>query len=271
VTQWREDGVEGVVHGAPQAIAHSSGASLYARALKPVLDRVLAGLLLLVLLPLMLAVAAAVRVTLGRGVLYRQVRIGEGGAPFRMLKFRTMQPDRRRDGNGEGRPDRRRRADRRMRLDRRRRQVAFEGPERRSDVDRRQVDRRVPHGGRRLTHKSEHDPRHTRLGRFLRASSLDELPQLLNVLKGDLSLVGPRPELPEVVAGYEPWQHDRHRVKPGVTGLWQVTERADGTPMHHHVATDLDYVRRLSFRLDAWVLLATVPTVLGVSRLGRSA
>jgi lipopolysaccharide/colanic/teichoic acid biosynthesis glycosyltransferase len=270
VTEWWEDGSEGVID-AREAIEPTRDASLYARTFKPVLDRVLAGLLLLALSPLMLLVAAAVRISLGRGVLYRQVRIGEGGDTFQMLKFRTMQPDRRREGNGERRPDRRRRVDRRERLERRRRQEAFDGPERRSGADRRGGERRAPHAGRRVTHKTDRDPRHTPLGRFLRASSLDELPQLFNVLKGDLSLVGPRPELPEVVADYEPWQHGRHRVKPGVTGLWQVTVRADGTPMHHHVATDIEYVRRLSFRLDAWVLIATVPTVLGLTRADRSA
>src|SRR5207253_1548410 len=68
-------------------------------------------------------------------------------------------------------------------------------------------------------HKCPHDPRHTRMGRLLRKLSLDEIPQLLNVLRGEMSLVGPRPELPEIVARYEPWQHERHEVKPGLTGL----------------------------------------------------
>ncbi len=131
--------------------------------------------------------------------------------------------------------------------DRRRSRQPFEGPD------------------RRRTHKSDEDPRHTRLGRFLRMSSLDELPQLWNVVRGDLSLVGPRPELTEIVERYEPWQHARHVVKPGVTGLWQVTRRGDGL-MHEHVEVDLRYVEDLSFRTDLKILVLTLPAVLGLRR-----
>jgi lipopolysaccharide/colanic/teichoic acid biosynthesis glycosyltransferase len=239
----------------------------YERRVKPIVDRVLAAILLLVFAPVLLAVALAVRVTLGSGVLYRQERIGRGGAPVQMLKFRTMHHDRRRGSDGRGRPDRRARADRRA-GERRRQQVAFEGPDRRG-TDRRGLERRAPLGGRRVTHKTLDDPRHTPLGRFLRATSLDELPQLVNVLRGELSLVGPRPELPEVVAGYEPWQHARHAVKPGLTGLWQVTERGGDEPMHHHVATDLRYVAELSPLTDLRILLITPIALLGLSRAGR--
>lgn len=110
---------------------------------------------------------------------------------------------------------------------------------------------------RRLTHKSPDDPRHTRLGRKLRRSSLDELPQLLNVLRGDMSMVGPRPELPHVVHGYRPWQNLRHVVRPGLTGLWQTTERANGTLMHEHIELDIEYVTRLSAREDLRILMHT--------------
>jgi lipopolysaccharide/colanic/teichoic acid biosynthesis glycosyltransferase len=114
---------------------------------------------------------------------------------------------------------------------------------------------------RRRYHKSRDDPRHTRVGRLLRRSSLDELPQLVNVLRGEMSLIGPRPELPHVVAGYAPWEHERHRVRPGLTGLWQISARGEGH-MHHYTHLDVQYVRTLSFRNDLWLALRTVPALL---------
>jgi exopolysaccharide biosynthesis polyprenyl glycosylphosphotransferase len=201
------------------------------RSVKRAFDLAIASLMVMLLSPVMLAVAVAIKLDSRGPVIFKQQRVGENGKPFWMYKFRTM-------AHG---------ADQ-----------LVQGLE---------EDGTYTNG----VYKVREDRRVTGVGRFLRRMSLDELPQLFNVLKGDLSLVGPRPELPEVVADYEPWQHGRHRVKPGVTGLWQVTVRADGTPMHHHVATDIEYVRRLSFRLDAWVLIATVPTVLGLTRADRSA
>jgi lipopolysaccharide/colanic/teichoic acid biosynthesis glycosyltransferase len=121
-----------------------------------------------------------------------------------------------------------------------------------------------PHQDRRRHHKSDADPRHTRVGRFLRRTSLDELPQLWNVVRGDMSLVGPRPELPSIVARYEDWQHLRHQVKPGITGLWQVTERAgSGGEMHLHTDTDLAYVEQVSLRTDLGILVRTPRALLG--------
>lgn len=119
---------------------------------------------------------------------------------------------------------------------------------------------------RRVSHKRDDDPRHTPLGRFLRRSSLDELPQLWNVVMGQMSLVGPRPELPHVVAKYQPWQHARHQVKPGLTGFWQVSERAGGLA-HEGVHLDIDYLHRLSLWTDLSVLVRTVPVTL--RRTGR--
>ena len=239
--------------------------SFYVRKVKPVADRVLAAVLMVVFSPVIAVVALLVRLQLGPGVIYRQDRVGRDGELFKMLKFRTMEHDRRRDDSGAGRPDRRLGHDRRCGVDRRRRDVAINGPDRRNRPhDRRCAERRDDAGGRRMTHKTVDDPRHTRLGRFLRASSLDELPQLVNVLRGELSIVGPRPELPEVVAGYGEWQHARHHLKPGITGLWQVTERADETPMYLHVDTDLRYVEAVSPTLDLRILLLTVPVLLGV-------
>jgi lipopolysaccharide/colanic/teichoic acid biosynthesis glycosyltransferase len=240
--------------------------SRYVRYVKPVLDRLLASALLLVLSPLLLLVALLVRVQLGPDVIYRQERVGHGGQPFRMLKFRTMQPDRRRRADGSLREDRRARCDRRT-GDRRCWDGPCHGPERRQG-DRRAGDRRAP-SGRRRTHKTDADPRHTRLGRFLRRTSLDELPQLVNVLRGELSLVGPRPELPEVVDRYEPWQHARHGVRPGITGLWQVTDRSSGEPMHLHVRRDLEYIERVSVSTDLLILLLTIPATFGLGRASR--
>jgi len=132
--------------------------------------------------------------------------------------------------------------------------------------DRRTMDADITHIDRRVNHKSTADPRHTDLGRFLRKWSLDEIPQLWNVALGDMSLIGPRPELPKIVAAYEPWQHRRHEVKPGLTGLWQVTARGDA-PMHEATDIDVDYVENVRFVDDAKILMLTPAAVLG-SRQG---
>jgi len=115
---------------------------------------------------------------------------------------------------------------------------------------------------RRRNHKTPDDPRLTRLGRILRKWSLDELPQLWNVVLGDMSLVGPRPEMPMIVERYEPWQHQRHQVKPGVTGLWQVAKRGEGA-MHEHTDVDLLYLERISLWTDLGILMRTIPAALG--------
>ncbi len=196
----------------------------YQRLVKPVLDIVGTAVLLVLFLPVLLAVGLAVRVMLGKHVIYRQERMGRHGTPFVMYKFRTMHPDRRQA------------------------QVPFEGAD------------------RRVCHKRDDDPRHTPFGRFLRRSSLDELPQLWNVLKGNMSLVGPRPELPHVVAAYQAWQHQRHLVKPGLTGFWQVSDRAGGLA-YEGVDLDIQYLQQLSLWTDLRVLLRTVPVTL--RRTGR--
>jgi lipopolysaccharide/colanic/teichoic acid biosynthesis glycosyltransferase len=190
--------------------------TVYERLIKPVLDRVIAALLLTLFLPVLALTALAVWVTLGSPIMLRQTRVGRQGRRFDMFKFRTMRPDRRTQQRSD-----------------------YRGPE------------------RRMTHKSADDPRHTRLGRKLRKTSLDELPQLFNVLRGDMSLIGPRPELAEIVAQYEGWQHARHAVKPGITGLWQVTERPNGAMMHECTQIDLEYIQRLSLRADLAILIKT--------------
>jgi len=130
-----------------------------------------------------------------------------------------------------------------MRHDRRAARLPFNGPD------------------RRVNHKSADDPRHTKLGRRLRKWSIDEIPQIWNVALGHMSLVGPRPELPEIVAKYEPWQHERHETKPGMTGLWQVTARGE-IPMHEATDIDVAYVRDISFVGDMKIVLSTIPAML---------
>ena len=217
-----EDAVEDPVRGGELRLLPRPRTS-YERMVKPTLDRLLAAVVLLVLSPLVVVVAATVALSLGRPLLYRQQRVGLDGRPFDMLKFRTMLPDRRQTPQHL---------------------TWREGQE------------------RRFTHKSAHDPRHVPIGRFLRRFSLDELPQLWNVVRGDMSLIGPRPELLHVVASYEPWQHARHAVKPGITGLWQITDRASGDLMLHHTDTDLRYLERISLLTDLHILLLTLPAAM---------
>ncbi len=135
-----------------------------------------------------------------------------------------------------------------MRPDRRDQSLSFVGPD------------------RRVNHKDDDDPRHTPVGRFLRQTRLDELPQLWNVIKGDMSLVGPRPEIVEIVERYEPWQHGRHVVRPGLTGAWQVSDSGHGV-MHEHVDIDLAYIEGLSLKSDAAILARTFGVIM--ARSGR--
>ena len=129
-----------------------------------------------------------------------------------------------------------------MRHDRRRERGAYDGPE------------------RRQTHKSSDDPRHTPLGRWLRRSSIDELPQLWNVVRGDMSLIGPRPELVSVVARESLWLHPRHLVKPGITGLWQISP-ARGGEIRLGLDLDVAYVHHVGMRTDVRIALSTLSAV----------
>jgi lipopolysaccharide/colanic/teichoic acid biosynthesis glycosyltransferase len=117
------------------------------------------------------------------------------------------------------------------------------------------VDRPTPSNGS--------DPRVTRVGRLLRKTSIDELPQLINIIRGDMALVGPRPEMPLMIGSYERWQHMRHLVTPGLTCIWQTTSRSD-IPLHRPEATmlDIDYIRSASPKLDGRLLAQTVLSVL---------
>ena len=134
------------------------------------------------------------------------------------------------------------------------------------EPDRREVEGSFLGEDRRISHKRADDPRITETGRFLRKWSLDELPQLFNVIRGDMSLVGPRPELVQIVSRYEAWQHGRHAVRPGITGSWQVSERGDRM-LHEATDIDIEYIESISFRQDLGILIRTVPAALG-SRTG---
>jgi sugar transferase EpsL len=187
--------------------------------LKRVVDLVGAGLALIVLAPLMLLIAAIIRLSLGAPVLFRQVRAGRYGAPFELLKFRTMTDEC--DEAGAPLPDER---------------------------------------------------RLTRLGRLLRSTSLDELPELVNVLRGEMSLVGPRPLLLDYLPHYTAEQARRHAVRPGLTG-WAAVQGRNSTGWPKRLQLDVWYVDHWSLALDLKILLLTVVKVIrreGISAEGHA-
>ncbi len=188
----------------------------YQRLVKRCFDLIVGTLTLILVLPLMSIVAVLIKRDSPGPVIFRQQRVGENGRLFRMLKFRTLIAG----------------ADAHL-----------------SDV--------LQHDAAgQILFKIPNDPRITRLGQFLRRTSLDELPQLFNVLKGDMSLVGPRPELPWLVERYEPWQRKRFAVPQGMTGWWQVNGRSS-KPMHLHTEDDLYYIQNYSLLLDIQILWKT--------------
>ena len=189
--------------------------------MKRALDVTLAVLGLAALLPLFVCVAIAIKLDSPGSVFYRQLRVGKDGRHFEMLKFRSMRQD------AEG---------------------CITDLQQRNEVT-------------GPMFKIRCDPRVTRVGRFLRRYSVDELPQLLNVVQSDMSLVGPRPPLLAEVEKYEEWELGRLRALPGITGLWQVSGRTE-VPFHDMVRLDLHYIRNWSFALDMEILLRTIPAVL---------
>lgn len=194
------------------------GQGFYAATGKRGIDIIFASVALLVLLPLLLLVALAIRLDSPGPALFRQRRVGRDGHFFTIYKFRTM-----RDNPGK------------------------------------HIEWVMDDAGKKR-HKVRNDPRITRVGRWLRRMSIDELPQLINILIGHMSVIGPRPELLEIVAHYEPWQHRRHDVRPGLTGWWQVSGRSD-RPMHEHTELDLYYVDNISVWMDLKILVRTVGVV----------
>lgn len=187
---------------------------------KRLMDLGMASLGLLFLWPVMLAVALAIKLEDGGPIVYSSARVGENGRIFLMQKFRSMVVDA-------------------ERLQETIRQTDEQG---------------------HILFKRADDPRITRVGRLIRRTSIDELPQLFNVLKGEMSFVGPRPELPWLVEAYEPWQRKRFSVPQGITGWWQVNGRSDN-PMHLHTDQDIYYIQHYSLWLDIQILWRTLSVV----------
>ncbi|MEJ5358025.1 MAG: exopolysaccharide biosynthesis polyprenyl glycosylphosphotransferase [Desulfobacterales bacterium] len=211
--------------GIPMVRLEGGRQRVFPRLVKPVLDRALALVALLALLPLFLLIAAAIRLTSGGPVFYRARAVGKGGRFFTLYKFRTM--------------------------------LAGAG----SDLHKQFVTRlirgeigRDANGG---VLKIVNDPRVTRVGRLLRRSSLDELPQLFNVLRGEMSLVGPRPCLPYEYELYKDWHRKRTLVLPGITGLWQVTGRSE-VSFEDMILLDLYYIYNGSPLLELNILVETL-------------
>jgi len=190
--------------------------------LKTIFDRVVGCGLLLAVSPILVVTAVLVKLTSRGPVLFRQTRVGRGGEEFKMLKFRTM--------------------------------VA--------DAEARKAELVALNEGNGVLFKLRDDPRVTKVGKYLRRFSIDELPQLVNVLRGDMSLVGPRPPLPAEVAQYAIDDARRMLVKPGLTGLWQVSGRSDLT-WEESMRLDLRYADNWSIALDLLILWKTARAVLG--------
>jgi exopolysaccharide biosynthesis polyprenyl glycosylphosphotransferase len=201
--------------------AHLQPRGFYLRFGKRLFDVVGSALAILAHSPLLLLAAVAIRIESRGPVFYRSTRIGKNGRPFTFLKLRSMV-----DG-----------------ADRTRHHVTHlneaDGP----------------------VFKIANDPRVTRVGRFLRVTSIDEIPQFINVLRGEMSLVGPRPPLPAEVAQYEPWQLRRLDVLPGITCLWQISGRSR-IGFQEWMRLDLEYIKHRSLGLDLKILLRTIPAVL---------
>jgi exopolysaccharide biosynthesis polyprenyl glycosylphosphotransferase len=189
---------------------------------KRLFDIVVAGILLLLLLPLFLTVAVAIRLEDAGPVLFKQQRVGRWGALFTMWKFRSMYTD------AEAR------------------KAAL-------------MQRNEMQGG--VLFKMKDDPRVTKVGRLIRKTSIDELPQLWNVLRGDMSLVGPRPPVPSEVDEYSLSDRRRLEAIPGITCIWQVSGRSD-IPFDQQVELDVEYIQSQSFLTDIKILLRTVPALL---------
>jgi exopolysaccharide biosynthesis polyprenyl glycosylphosphotransferase len=210
-------------HGGQAVVYRRSGLfRALGLATKRLMDVVGASVGLVLLSPLLGAVAIAIVLTDGRPVLFRQQRAGLGGRTFVVLKFRTMTKD--------------------------------------ADSQRaalREYNEVEGHAAFKMTD----DPRITRIGKILRKTSVDELPQLWNVLLGEMSLVGPRPHPLDDVAGYDPWHRRRLAMKPGITGLWQVAGRRE-PDFDRWVRYDLEYIDHWSLWLDLRLLIRTIPAML---------
>jgi exopolysaccharide biosynthesis polyprenyl glycosylphosphotransferase len=188
---------------------------------KRAFDMVAGALALILLLPLFPVVAVMIRLDSPGPVFYRQTRLGRGGRRFKFLKFRSMC----------------------------------------GDADRRLTEVEALNEQDGPVFKIRSDPRVTAVGRFLRRSSFDELPQILNVLRGEMSIVGPRPPLPSEVDRYRPWHRRRLEVKPGITCLWQISGRSH-IGFEEWMRLDMEYLKTRSFRTDLLIFLKTIPAVI---------
>jgi exopolysaccharide biosynthesis polyprenyl glycosylphosphotransferase len=209
------------VAGIPLIGVKQVRASTFNLILKRVVDVVFSLSVLVFAAPLMGLIALAIKLASPGPILFRQDRVGKGGKPFTLYKFRSMNIG------------------------------AEEQKELLRDLN--EADGPI--------FKIKEDPRVTRLGRWLRRLSLDELPQFYNVLRGDMSIIGPRPPLPEEVTGYQPWHMRRLEIAPGITGLWQVSGRSE-LPFDEMALLDIHYIEQWSPALDLKILLRTIPTVL---------
>ena len=209
------------IDGIPVIGLTESAISGWNARIKRLMDLIICMPLLILTAPLMLLIAVLVRLDSPGPALFKQERIGQHNRRFKMIKFRTMRVD----------------TEQRMK----------EAAERVSTKN--------------LVHKRRDNPNITRVGALLRRTSLDELPQLLNIIKGDMSVVGPRPELPWIVERYRAWQYRRLLVPQGLTGWWQVNGRSNRV-LHLHTQDDIYYVRNYSLWLDIKILLMTIKIVL---------
>jgi len=210
-----------VINGIPMLGVREPSIRGWNRAVKRTVDVLLVVWGLVLLSPVMALIAIAIRLDSRGPVIFKQVRVGRDGEEFVLYKFRTMREDA---------------EDTRGHLSN---QNEAQGP----------------------IFKIRDDPRCTGVGRFLRRSSLDEFPQLYNVLRGEMSLIGPRPPLPDEVKQYKPWQRRRLETSPGITGLWQVSGRSDLT-FDEMVLLDLFYIENWSLLLDIKIALRTIPTMM---------
>ncbi|MDQ2856863.1 MAG: sugar transferase, partial [Acidobacteriota bacterium] len=216
----------------PMITLFRSPLSSTARIIKRTSDLIIAAIASLVLLPFWLLFALLIKLDSRGPIFYKQERVGMDGRVFLFYKFRTMRPD----------------ADDASHREFQRSYIAGR-PEVKPGSDGRPV------------YKLQTDPRITRVGRWLRRLSLDELPQLLNVLRGDMSVVGPRPPIPYEVESYELWHRKRLDMKPGMTGLWQVSGR-NRLPFEEMVRLDLFYIENWSLLLDLKIILRTLPVMM---------
>ncbi|MBU7320064.1 sugar transferase [Paenibacillus oleatilyticus] len=185
----------------------TKSSDVYVKYVKTAIDLILSIALILLLLPVLIMVAILIKLESEGPVVFKQHRIGKGGKPFVIYKFRSMYTH-----------------------------VAREG--------------RSP--------ENDQDPRITKVGRFIRKTSLDELPQLFNILKGDMSFIGPRPEQKSIVEQYyTDTENGRFSIKPGITGLWQISEDRK-KPIHENLHHDLYYIKRASFWLDIKIIFGTL-------------